>query len=41
MGDAVAIAGVALLTVGTMGYRLCPAAQTPAISVSKAEEKAG
>ena len=39
-GDIVAAAGVALLTVGAIGYGIYQAAQAPAISIPKSEEKA-
>ena len=39
-GDIVAAAGAALLTVGAIGYGIYQAAQAPAISIPKAEEKA-
>ena len=38
-GDIVAAAGVALLTVGAIGYGIYQAAQAPAISIPKAEKK--
>ena len=38
-GDIVAIAGVALLTVGAIGYGIYQAAKVPSISMSKVEEK--
>ena len=38
-GDIAAVAGAALLTVGAIGYGIYQAAQAPAISIPKAEEK--
>jgi len=38
-GDIVAAAGAALLTVGAIGYGIYQAAQAPAISIPKVEEK--
>ena len=38
-GDIVAAAGIALLTVGAIGYGIYQAAQAPAISIPKVEEK--
>ena len=39
-GDIAGLAGAALLTVGAIGYGIYQAAQAPAISIPKAEEKA-
>ena len=39
-GDIAAVAGAALLTVGAIGYGIYQAAQAPAISIPKVEEKA-
>lgn len=38
-GDAFAIAGATLLTVGVIGYGVYQAVQAPSISIHKAEEK--
>ena len=40
IGDVIGLAGAALLTVGAVGYGIYQAAQAPAISVPKDEEKA-
>ena len=39
-GDVIAIAGAAVLTIGAIGYGIYQAAQAPAVSIPKAEEKA-
>ena len=39
IGDIIGAAGAALLTVGAIGYGIYQAAQAPAISVPKVEEK--